>query len=121
MSGNTFLEMALANLAYSVAYADGKLEESELRTFEEMLVKELKGAAVSVRNKFLLLGERSSPNIEQAYREAMFAIKENKLHFDENLKKQFILILEEIAKSVEGIREEERNIIERFKRDIPLI
>ena len=121
MSGNTFLEMALANLAYSVAYADGKLEESELKTFEEMLIKEFKEAAVSVRNKFLLLGERSSPNIEQAYREAMFAIKENKQDFDENLKKQFTLILKEIAESVEGIRDEERNIIERFKHDIQLI
>ena len=121
MPTNIYLEKALANLAYSVAYADGKLEENELKTFEKMLIRELEDAAVSVRNKFLLLGERSSPNIEQAYREAMFAIKENKLDFNENLQIQFLIILEEIAVSVEGIREEERNLIERFKRDIQLI
>lgn len=121
MPTNIHLEKALANLAYSVAYADGILEESELKTFEKMLVRELKEAAVSVRNKFLLLDKRSAPNVEQAYKEAMFAIKENKLDFNEYLQEQFIIILEEIAISVEGLREEERSLIERFTHDIRLI
>ena len=121
MSTNVHLEKALADLAYSIAYADGKLEESEWNAFEKMVDAELGEAAASVRNKFLLLGERSSPNIEQTYKEAMFTIRENKEDFDENLKRRFILILEKIADSVEGIREGEHNLIERFKYDIELI
>ena len=121
MRTNVQLETALANLAYSIAYADGKLEDPEWNAFDEMVVSELGESAVSVKNKFLLLGERASPNIDQTYREAMFVIKNNREYFDDNLKQRFIKVLEHIADSVEGLREEERNLIERFKHDVDLI
>jgi uncharacterized tellurite resistance protein B-like protein len=121
MSTNVQLEKALAGLAYSIAYADGKLQESEWEAFDEVVASELGAASVSVKNKFLLLGERASPNIEQTYREAMFVIKENKEQFDKQLQHRFIKVLEHIANSVKGLREEEHNLIDRFKNDIKLI
>jgi uncharacterized tellurite resistance protein B-like protein len=121
MSTNVQLELALADLAYSIAYADGMLHNSEWEAFEEMVAAELGGASVSIKNKFLLLGERASPNIEQTYRSAMFSIRANKEHFNEKLKHRYIRILEHIANSVHGNREKEHHLIDRFKKDVELI
>ena len=51
----------------------------------------------------------------------MFAIKTNKKDFSSQLKQKFINVIERIAGSVEGLRNEERELIERFRKDIELI
>ena len=121
MSLNTDLEKALAELAYAIAYADGILEDVELEAFESIILEEMLEDAEGIRNQFLILGERDSPNIEQSYRQAMFAIKQNKEHFTEENKDQCIKVITRIANSVQGLREEERKLIERFKKDVNLI
>ena len=121
MSDNHDLIQALAELAYSIALADGELEKSEKDAFNEIIEAELGKRAWSVKNRFSILEERVSPNIEQAYRNTMFAIKNNQMDFDEELKMKFIKVVEKIANSVAGLRIYERELIDRFKRDIEII
>ena len=121
MSQNSVLVQALAELAYSVALVDGQLEKEEKQAFDNVIETELGKSAMTVKNRFAILDERVSPNIEQAYKDAMFAIKDNKADFDEELKKKYIKVIEKIANSVEGLRTYERELISRFKKDIELI
>lgn len=121
MSENIVLVQALAELAYSIALADGELEEKERKAFNEIIESELGKSSWSAKNRFAILEERISPNIEQSYKYAMFAIKTNKKNFDASLKQKYISVIERIASSVEGLRKEEMELIERFKKDIELI
>jgi uncharacterized tellurite resistance protein B-like protein len=121
MSENIVLVQALAELAYSIALADGELEEKEKKAFNQIIESELGRSSWSAKNRFAILEERIAPNIEQSYKFAMFAIKTNKKDFSPQLKQKFINVIEKIAESVEGLRSEEKEIIERFKKDIELI
>ncbi len=121
MSENIVLVQALAELAYSIAMANGEMEENEKKAFNEIIDSELGKSAWSAKNRFAILEERVTPNMEQSYKIAMFAIKSNKKNFTPELKQKFINVLERIAYSVDGTRSEERAIVERFKKDIELI
>ncbi|MCK5469309.1 MAG: hypothetical protein KAI99_12385 [Cyclobacteriaceae bacterium] len=121
MSENIVLVQALAELAYSIALADGELEDKEKDAFNEIIEAEMGKSAWSAKNRFAILEERISPNIEQSYKAAMFAIKTNKKEFDDDLKRKYINVIERIADSVEGLRNKERKLISRFKKDIELI
>jgi len=121
MSENIILVQALAELAYSIALADGELEEKEKKAFNEIIESELGKSAWSAKNRFAILEERISPNIEQSYKFAMFAIKTNKKDFTSDLKRKYINVIERVASSVEGLRKEERDLIKRFRKDIDLI
>jgi len=118
MNDKIGLEQALAELVYSIALADGVLEDKEMEAFEEMITKELENQATEIKNKFLLLKGRSAPNVESAYKQAMYAIKQNKEAFSDELKGKYFLIIQKIAKSVKGLRLEERKLLDRFKTDI---
>ena len=121
MSENIILVQALAELAYSIALADGELEEKEKKAFNTIIESELGKSAWSAKNRFAILEERISPNIDQAYKFAMFAIKTNKKDFSDELKKRYINVSEQIADAVDGLRKEEKALIERFKKDIERI
>ena len=121
MAINTVLVQALAELAYSIALADGALEQEEKDAFNRTIEAELGKSAWLAKNRFSILDERVSPNIEQAYKDAMFAIKNNQSDFDEGLKRKFIKVIEKIADSVDGLRSYERELINRFRKDIELI
>ena len=121
MSENIVLVQALAELAYSIALVDGELDKKEKKAFNEIIDSELGKSAWSAKNRFAILEERISPNIEQSYKIAMFAIKTNKKDFTQELKRKYINVIERIANSVDGLRAEERELINRFKKDIELI
>jgi tellurite resistance protein len=121
MSENIVLVQALAELAYSIALADGELEDKEKQAFIAIIDSELGKNAWSAKNRFSILEERIAPKVEQSYKIAMFAIKANKKDFSQELKRKFINVIQRIADSVDGLRIEEKEIIERFKKDVELI
>ena len=121
MSENIVLVQALAELAYSIALADGELEEKEKKAFNQIIVSELGKSAWSAKNRFAILEERIAPNVEHSYKFAMFAIKMNKKDFTPELKQKYINVIERVANSADGLRKTEKELIERFKRDVELI
>lgn len=121
MSENIMLVHALAELAYSIASADGKVEKKEKEAFNKIIESEFGKNAASAKNRFAILEEDSLPNIEHSFRYSMFAIKLNKKYFDKELKEKFINVIEQIADSVDGLRNQEKHLISQFKREIELI
>lgn len=121
MSENIVLVQALAELAYSIALADGELEKKEKEAFNKIIETEMGKSAWSAKNRFAILDERITPNIEHSYKFAMFAIKSNKKDFSDELKQKFINVIEQIADSVDGLRQQEKDLIARFKKDVMLI
>jgi uncharacterized tellurite resistance protein B-like protein len=121
MSENIVLVQALAELAYSIALADGELEEKEKKAFNQIIESELGKSAWSAKNRFAILEERIAPNVEQSYKFAMFAIKMNKKDFTSDLKQKYINVIQRIADSIEGLRNTEKELIERFKKEVEMI
>ncbi len=121
MNENLNLVQALAELAYSIALADGELEERERKAFEDIIISELGEGAWRAINRFSILDGRVSPNVHQTYKDAMYTIRKNKDDFSERMKNMYINVIEKVADSVEGLRTEERHLIEKFKEDIKYI
>ncbi len=115
---NLILVQALAELAYSIALADGELQEGEREAFFELMETEFKDESWWGKNRFKLLEHNVSPNIEHSYRFAMFAIQTNRSEFDAILKEKFLKIITKVANSVNGLDPGEKELIERFKNDI---
>lgn len=115
---NPFLIQALAELAYSIALADGELQEEEKNAFYEIIDTELRQDASWAKDRFKLLEEKVNPSIEQCYKFAMFAIKTNRNFFDDTLKMKFLNVITRVADSVNGLEPSEVELIERFKKDI---
>ena len=111
------LVQALAELAYSIAMADGSLDPEEKSAFNEIIESELGSSAWSAKSRFSILEERFTPNIEQSYKIALFTIQTNKHDFTPSLRTKFISVLTRVADSVDGISDDEVKIIERFKTD----
>ena len=121
MSENILLVQALAELSYSIALADGILEKKEKEAFEKIIESELGKSSSSAKNRFAILEERVSPNIEHSYKYAMFAIKTSKSQFTEELKQKFIIVIRRVADCVDGARKVEKVLVQRFERDIEMI
>ena len=62
MSENIVLAQALAELAYSIALADGELEKKEKEAFNKIIETEMGKSAWSAKNRFAILDERITPN-----------------------------------------------------------
>ncbi len=121
MSENIVLVQALAELAYSIALADGELDKKEKKAFDKIIELELGESSLSVKNRFAILEERNTPNIEHSYRYSIFAIKFNKKDFNDELKRKYINVIEEIADSVDGLRKQKKHLVRRFKKEIELL
>lgn len=114
---NPVLIQALAELAYSIALADGKLQPDEKSAFYEIIENELQNDAGWAINRFQLL-EKAVPNLEQSYNFAIFTIKSNRSLFDDSMKNMFLNVISKVAEAFEGTCPEEKKMINRFKRDI---
>lgn len=108
--GNLFLVQALAELAYSIAMLDGKLEKEERRTFYELVDKELQENAWMAKNRFFFLEKQSETDVEKSFNLASSIVKRNRSHYSNELKGKFQKILLGIA----GDRFKEREIVQKF-------
>jgi len=115
---NLVLIQALAELAYSIALADGELQEGEREAFFQVIEEELQNDSWWAKNRFKLLEQGVYPNIEESYKFAMFVIQTNKSDFDNEMKKKFINVITKVAESVDGLDPKEKELIERFKKDV---
>lgn len=115
---NPVLVQALAELAYSIALADGELHPEEKAAFYEIIENELQNDAQWAINRFQLLEEKAIPDLEQSYDFALFTIKSNRSDFDNMMKKKFINVISKVADASDGLSSEEIKLIERFKRDV---
>ena len=118
MSSIQNLYRVLAELAYAIALSDGKLQESERRTFYNIIEEDLGDYFLIAKDRFELLENETTPTIDNAYNHTLFTIKQNRQYFDEEVKQKFIRVIKDVANAYAGTVDAEEFIINRFQRDI---
>ncbi|MES2285492.1 MAG: TerB family tellurite resistance protein [Bacteroidota bacterium] len=117
------LHYAIGQLAYTVASADGSVQPQERQKFHDIVAAELRcnDQGFNVSDIIFRIMDKDKWDTETTYNWAMKEIKLNSHYLSPALKKSFIMVMEKIAKAFSIVTDEEKNIIERFKRDIEFI
>lgn len=121
MDGVERLYYALGELAYAVAKADGKVNQEERRKIHDIVIKEAKchNHNFSISEIiFHILQKEKIFNVEDSYRSAMKEIEICRNYLTDDMKAEFVAVLDKVARAFDSITEEERDIIERFREDI---
>lgn len=113
----TKLIEALASLAYSIAKADGDIQASEKRLFKSIIRKEFKEDAWIAEHRFDILDSAITPSIEEAYSNALTAIRNYQEHFNEEMSRSFLSVVESVADAFEGTEDIETNLLDKMKSD----
>ncbi|MCE9539348.1 MAG: TerB family tellurite resistance protein [Bacteroidetes bacterium] len=117
------LHYAIGQLAYTVASADGAVQPQERKKFHDIVAAELRCNEYdfNVSDIIFRIMDKDKWDTETTYNWAMKEIKLNSHYLSPALKKSFISVMEKIAKAFSIVTDEEKNIIERFKKDIEFI
>jgi hypothetical protein len=124
MEGKQRLYCALGQLIYCVALADNVIQEEEEIDKVHSLIEKLSEEVISnfdIAEIVLLLERRQKVSTENAYRSALEEIKLCKHYFDQQLKVDYLYILNGVAEEFNGIEDDEESLIARIKDDIQQI
>lgn len=115
------LYYALGELAYAVAKADGQINFEERNKLHDIVVKGAKCHNYEFNVSeiiFHILQKENIFNVEDSYRSAMREIKANSKYLTDDMKAEFAAVLDKVARAFNSITKEERELIERFRKDI---
>ena len=123
MEGKQRLYCALGQLIYCVALADSVMQEEEIDKVHSLIEKlsEDVSSNFDIAEIVLLLQRRQKVSTENAYRSALEEIKLCKHYFDQQLKDDYLYILNGVAEAFNGIEDDEESLIARIKDDIQQI
>jgi len=107
--------MGLGSALYALAKIDGVLQEAETATVKHILAQHPYG---DIALSAYVYKEAFNAPAEQAYEFALRRFTANRNELDDDLKKQFIFILEQVALAHDDISRKESAFIRRFRRDI---
>lgn len=110
----------MGQLAYAMAGIDGKVQNEERRKLYDIVVAELKGRHYNfnVSDIIFRVLDKDNMNALTAYDWAMNEFRMNSHYLDPELKHSFLRIAEVIAKSYPPVTPEEKELLERFRKDI---
>lgn len=109
------LYMGLGSMMYALAKTDGKLQLDEMQTVKELLAREPHGELALYA---LMLREEYDETVEEAYAFAMRRFTSQRGQINEATKKHFVHLLERVANAHDDVSRKERDIIQRFRRDL---
>jgi uncharacterized tellurite resistance protein B-like protein len=114
------LHYAIGELAYAVAHADGKVQKEEREKFHNIVEAELrcKDYDFDISDIIFKIIDKDRQDTETVYNWALKTIKTNSHYLSPELKTTFIKVMEKIAKAYSPVTQSEKNILERFKKDI---
>jgi uncharacterized tellurite resistance protein B-like protein len=117
------LHYAIGELAYAVAFSDGKVQKEEREKFHAIVEAELrcKDYDFSVSDIIFQILDKDKSDAITAYNWAMNEIKINSHYLCPDLKQAAIVVMEKVAKAFPPITKEENRILEMFKKDIASI
>ncbi len=117
------LHYAIGELAYAVAHADGKVQQEEREKFHAIVEAELrcKDYDFDISGIIFQIMDKDKQSTETVYNWALKNIKTNSHYLSPELKQTFIKVMEKIAKVYPPVTVNEKNILERFKKDIESI
>ncbi len=114
------LHYAIGQVAYAMANIDGAVQKEERKKFHEIVTGELHQAhyAFDVSDIIFKILDKEKMDTETAYNWAIREIRLNSHYLDPQLKLTFLRVVEKIAKAFPPVTEEERGLLDRFRRDI---
>jgi uncharacterized tellurite resistance protein B-like protein len=114
------LHYAIGEMAYAVAYADGKVQKEERKKFHDIVAAELrcKDYDFDISDIIFQIMDKDKTDSETTYKWAMDQIRLNSHYLGPKLKETFIKVMEKVAKAYPPVTAGEQNIIDRFKKDI---
>ena len=117
------LHYAIGELAYAVARADGKVQPQERAKFHDIVEAELRcqDYAFDVSDIIFQIMDKDKQSTETVYNWALNTIRTNGHYLSPELKQTFIRIMEKIAKVYAPVTQSEKDILEKFKKDIDSI
>lgn len=117
------LHYAIGELAYAVAHADGKVQQEEREKFHAIVEAELrcKDYDFDISDIIFQIMDKDKQSTETVYNWALKIIQTNSHYLSPELKQTFIKVMEKVAKVYPPITVNEKNILERFRKDIESI
>ena len=114
------LHYAIGELAYTVANADGKVQKEERNKFHSIVEAELRceDYDFDISDIIFQILDKDKQDSETTYKWAMDQIKMNSHYLSPELKETFICVMEKVAKAFPPVTKSEKNILERFKKEI---
>ncbi len=100
---------------YALAKTDGRLQSEETETLRLSLMGEPNGLVAL--EAFDMQDQYQVP-LEDAYAYAFRRFSANQKALNDQMKKRFIQIMEQMAEAHDGISRKENEILRRFRRDI---
>lgn len=110
------LYMALGEVAYAIASADGKIQKEEKNKLHSILKEEFNNHGLSFDSSEIIFHILQKPDTDSktAYEWALKNIQLNSHYVSESLKKKFISVIKKVAESFPPITKEERALIDDF-------
>ncbi len=124
MEGVERLYFALGELAFAVAKADGKVNVEERQKIHDIVVQESKchNDSINVSEIIFHLNQKAKVFTEEdLYKFAMKEINACSNYLTDDMKAEFVAVLDKVARAFDSITTGERDIIERFRKDIDKI
>ena len=121
MDGVERLYYALGELAYAVAKADGQINFEERNKLHDIVVNEAKCHNHDFNVSeiiFHILQKEKVFSVEDSYRSAIKEINICSNYLTDDMKAEFVAVLDKVARAFDSYTVEERNLIERFRVDI---
>ena len=115
------LHYAIGELAYSIACVDGEIQHEERKKFHDMVEAELRGQDYDFNVSdiiFRILDKDKQLDAEVTYNDALHIMQVNSHYLSPALKATGISFMEKIAKAFPPVTSPEKELLERFKRDI---
>lgn len=113
------LYYALGILAYAVAKVDGEVQREERQVVHDIVAEETEHTMdYSYMEIIFHILQKEDRSFEQVYEWALKYFELGKYHFTSQMKEQFIRVIERVADAAESTSQEEKDIIERFKKDL---
>ena len=114
------LHYAIGLMAYTVAFADKKIQKEEREKFHAIVEAELrcKDYDFDVSDIIFQMLEKDKTDAVTSYNWAMNEIKNNSHYLSPELKRTFITVMEKVANAFPPVTFEENRILEKFKKEI---
>jgi uncharacterized tellurite resistance protein B-like protein len=121
MDGVERLYYALGELAYAVAKADGQINFEERNKLHDIVVSEAKchNHVFNISEIiFHILQKEKIFTVGDSYRSAMKEIEICSNYLTDDMKAEFVAVLDKVARAFDSVTVGEKNVIERFRIDI---
>ena len=112
----------IGEMAYVIAHASTGFDGKDKQAFYDIIEEELKFGSWAAESRFELLEDQLHPDIESAYRAAIYEFRKYHDHLDEEIKEKAVRVIKKIAEVYHGHTSKvEQFIINQFEKELESI